>query len=65
MSEFVWGVQVGVFRSGRFVNSWFPFFDGVRSPPRQGESIGGGASWFTFMDPSLLFSCISVLDLLV
>jgi hypothetical protein len=25
-------VQVGVFRSGRFVNSWFPFFDGV-SPP--------------------------------
>jgi hypothetical protein len=25
-------VQVGVFRSWRFVNSWFPFFDGVSLP---------------------------------
>jgi hypothetical protein len=25
-------VRVGVFRSGRFVNSWFPFFDGVSLP---------------------------------
>jgi hypothetical protein len=27
-----WGVQVGVFRWVRFVNSWFPFFDGVILP---------------------------------
>jgi hypothetical protein len=26
-----WG-QVGVLRSGCFVNSWFPFFDGVSLP---------------------------------
>jgi hypothetical protein len=25
-------VQVGVFRWVRFVNSWFPFFDGVSLP---------------------------------
>jgi hypothetical protein len=31
------GVQVGVFRLGRFVNSGFPFF---ASPPRQGDPLG-------------------------
>jgi hypothetical protein len=25
-------VQVGVFRPGRFLNSWFPYFDGVSLP---------------------------------
>jgi hypothetical protein len=29
---FILGFQVGVFKSGRFVNSWFPFFDGVSLP---------------------------------
>jgi hypothetical protein len=40
-----WGVQVCAFRSGRFVNSWFPFFDGVSLPTTSRRSTRGGVAW--------------------